>query len=312
MLRLAAWRNWQTQETQNLPGVTPRVGSIPSAATKPPCRLGWQRSSAHRADLCGGGVNQPRRSGPSDLALEVNSLRRPRAWGSRSRSIPRAAGSESFTLRRLPHSYRESSVIDDDVLRTRATYDAIASRFIENARDRIPRHPMARPLRGRVAGGRAGRRPWRGAGDRHRRTPPSRAPRIQPRLLDGHAARGCRRVPGPAAASGCAAAALPRRRSCGHLGERVAAPPLATARGAGSRRRPPDARAERTAAPLGQAGPRHAKPKRPATACRASSRSWSGSELDAVLDAAGFRVIDGGTETSPRAEWLVRLAERID
>ena len=33
MLRLAAWRNWQTQETQNLPGVTPRVGSIPSAAT---------------------------------------------------------------------------------------------------------------------------------------------------------------------------------------------------------------------------------------------------------------------------------------
>ncbi len=31
--RLAAWRNWQTQETQNLPEVTLRVGSIPSAAT---------------------------------------------------------------------------------------------------------------------------------------------------------------------------------------------------------------------------------------------------------------------------------------
>ena len=39
---------------------------------------------------------------------------------------------------------------------------------------------------------------------------------------------------------------------------------------------------------------------------------WSGAELDAVLDAAGFRVIDGGTGTLPRADWLVRLAERID
>ena len=39
---------------------------------------------------------------------------------------------------------------------------------------------------------------------------------------------------------------------------------------------------------------------------------WSGAELDAVLDAAGFRVIDAATEASPRVDWLVRLAERID
>ena len=39
---------------------------------------------------------------------------------------------------------------------------------------------------------------------------------------------------------------------------------------------------------------------------------WSGPELDALLDSTGFRVIDGGTGTSPRADWLVRLAERID
>src|SRR4051812_360951 len=29
------WRNWQTQETQNLPPVTRRVGSIPSSGTNP-------------------------------------------------------------------------------------------------------------------------------------------------------------------------------------------------------------------------------------------------------------------------------------
>ena len=28
------WRNWQTQQTQNLPGITPRVGSTPSSGTK--------------------------------------------------------------------------------------------------------------------------------------------------------------------------------------------------------------------------------------------------------------------------------------
>jgi hypothetical protein len=27
------WRNWQTQQTQNLPGITPRVGSTPSSGT---------------------------------------------------------------------------------------------------------------------------------------------------------------------------------------------------------------------------------------------------------------------------------------
>ena len=39
---------------------------------------------------------------------------------------------------------------------------------------------------------------------------------------------------------------------------------------------------------------------------------WTGADLDAVLDATRFRVIDAATETLPRADWLVRLAERID
>ena len=30
---VALWRNWQTQQTQNLPGFTPRLGSTPSSAT---------------------------------------------------------------------------------------------------------------------------------------------------------------------------------------------------------------------------------------------------------------------------------------
>ena len=30
---LPEWRNWQTQQTQNLPGITPRVGSTPSSGT---------------------------------------------------------------------------------------------------------------------------------------------------------------------------------------------------------------------------------------------------------------------------------------
>src|SRR6185503_21391806 len=32
------WRNWQTQETQNLPPVTRRVGSTPSSGTNPALR----------------------------------------------------------------------------------------------------------------------------------------------------------------------------------------------------------------------------------------------------------------------------------
>jgi hypothetical protein len=30
---VALWRNWQTQQTQNLPGFTSRLGSTPSSAT---------------------------------------------------------------------------------------------------------------------------------------------------------------------------------------------------------------------------------------------------------------------------------------
>lgn len=32
---MAKWRNWQTQQTQNLPYFTVRVGSTPTFATKP-------------------------------------------------------------------------------------------------------------------------------------------------------------------------------------------------------------------------------------------------------------------------------------
>src|ERR1700761_793426 len=32
---VALWRNWQTQQTQNLPGFTSRLGSTPSSATTP-------------------------------------------------------------------------------------------------------------------------------------------------------------------------------------------------------------------------------------------------------------------------------------
>ena len=34
ILLFPEWRNWQTQQTQNLPGITPRVGSTPSSGTK--------------------------------------------------------------------------------------------------------------------------------------------------------------------------------------------------------------------------------------------------------------------------------------
>ena len=33
ILLFPEWRNWQTQQTQNLPGITPRVGSTPSSGT---------------------------------------------------------------------------------------------------------------------------------------------------------------------------------------------------------------------------------------------------------------------------------------
>jgi SAM-dependent methyltransferase len=35
---------------------------------------------------------------------------------------------------------------------------------------------------------------------------------------------------------------------------------------------------------------------------------WTGPELDAALDGAGFRVLDGATQDGPRNTWLVRLA----
>ena len=72
---MAAWRNWQTQETQNLPGVTPRVGSSPSAATTPTV-LGWLATVVLSLGAPAFGlaleVDPLRRC----MALEVKSLRR--------------------------------------------------------------------------------------------------------------------------------------------------------------------------------------------------------------------------------------------
>jgi ubiquinone/menaquinone biosynthesis C-methylase UbiE len=39
---------------------------------------------------------------------------------------------------------------------------------------------------------------------------------------------------------------------------------------------------------------------------------WSGAELDAALDAAGFRIDDGSVNDTPRGAWLVRLASLRD
>jgi hypothetical protein len=44
------WRNWQTQQTQNLPGITPREGSIPFTGTKN-CIVLWRLAKI----LCGPG-----------------------------------------------------------------------------------------------------------------------------------------------------------------------------------------------------------------------------------------------------------------
>jgi SAM-dependent methyltransferase len=41
-------------------------------------------------------------------------------------------------------------------------------------------------------------------------------------------------------------------------------------------------------------------------------RYWSAGDLDAALDAAGFTVLDGSVERAERTDWLVRLARRVD
>lgn len=58
----AEWRNWQPQQTQNLPGFTPRVGSSPTSATKfSPCYRGksghvrwhsWHSELGWQSEIC--------------------------------------------------------------------------------------------------------------------------------------------------------------------------------------------------------------------------------------------------------------------
>jgi len=202
-------------------------------------------------------------------------------------------------------------VIDDDVLRTRATYDAIAQRFIENARDRsgviswLARFAAALPAGALVVDLGAG--PGIDTVELRRRG-------LRAFSLDfsmGMLRAGVEDYPGPRLQADArrlpfragALAGIWASASLLHLSRPHAAQALEDAR--------------RTLAPGGRLllSVKQGHGSETETARYGMPRFfqyWSGSELDAVLDAAGFRVIDGGTGTSPRAEWLVRLAERID
>ena len=200
---------------------------------------------------------------------------------------------------------------DDATLRTRATYDAIASRFLENARERgdLSRW-LARFATGLPAGALVvdlGAGPGMDAFELRRRG-------LRAVSLDfsmGMLRAGVEEYPGPRLQGD--ARRLPFRdgalagiwafASLLHLSRPHAAEALEDV--------------HRTLAP----GGRLAVSVKEGVGCETETtrygmprffQYWSGSELDAVLDAAGFRVIDSGTGTSPRAEWLVRLAERID
>lgn len=202
-------------------------------------------------------------------------------------------------------------MIDDDVLRTRATYDAIAQRFIENARDRsgviswLDRFAAALPAGALVVDLGAG--PGMDAFELRGRG-------LRAVSLDfsmGMLRAGVEEYPGPRLQGD--ARRLPFRAgalagiwafaSLQHLSRPHAAQALEDA--------------HRTLAPGGRLAvsvkegvgsetetTRYGMPR--------FFQYWSGPELDALLDSAGFRVIDGGTGTSPRADWLVRVAERID
>ena len=202
-------------------------------------------------------------------------------------------------------------MIDDDVLRTRATYDAIALRFIENARDRsgvipwLARFAAALPAGALVVDLGAG--PGIDTVELRRRG-------LRAFSLDfsmGMLRAGVGGYPGPRLQADArrlpfrtgALAGIWASASLLHLSRPHAAQALEDAR--------------RTLAPSGRLllSVKQGHGSETETARYGMPRFfqyWSGSELDAVLDAAGFRVIDSGTGTSPRAEWLVRLAERID
>jgi ubiquinone/menaquinone biosynthesis C-methylase UbiE len=202
-------------------------------------------------------------------------------------------------------------VPDDATLRTRATYDAIALRFLENARDRkdvsrwLSRFTTGLPAGALVVDLGAG--PGMDAFELRRRG-------LRTVSLDfsmGMLRAGAEEYPGPRLQGD--ARRLPFRSStlagiwaCAsllHLSRPHAAQALEDAR--------------RTLAP----GGRLFVSVKQGDGCETERtrygmprffQYWTGAELDAVLDATGFRVIDAATETLTRADWLVRLAERID
>jgi site-specific recombinase XerD len=64
------WRNWQTQQTQNLPGITPRVGSTPSSGTIFSLHLsGSSRSRSGFQEVC----SRPWRPGRADAQARQDS-----------------------------------------------------------------------------------------------------------------------------------------------------------------------------------------------------------------------------------------------
>jgi SAM-dependent methyltransferase len=203
------------------------------------------------------------------------------------------------------------TVPDDATLRTRATYDIIASRFLENARGRsdVSRW-LARFAEGLPAGALVvdlGAGPGMDAFELRRRG-------LRAFGLDfsmGMLRAGVEDYPGPRLQTD--ARRLPIRSgalagiwACAsllHLSRPHAEQALEGAR--------------RTLAP----GGRLFVSVKQGHGCETETtrygmprffQYWTDAELDAALDAARFRVIDAATETLPRADWLVRLAERID
>ena len=200
---------------------------------------------------------------------------------------------------------------DDATLRTRATYDAIASRFLENARDRgdLSRW-LARFATGLPAGALVvdlGAGPGIDAFELRRLG-------LRAVSLDfsmGMLRAGVEEYPGPRLQGDArrlpfgsgALAGVWAFASLLHLSRLHAAQALADV--------------HRTLA----SGGRLAVSVKEGVGCETETtrygmprffQYWSGPELDALLDSTGFRVIDGGTGTTPRADWLVRVAERID
>ena len=200
---------------------------------------------------------------------------------------------------------------DDDVLRTRATYDAIALRFIENARERGGVNPwLARFAAGLPAGALVvdlGAGPGIDAFELRRRG-------LRAVSLDfsmGMLRAGVEDYPGPRLQGDArrlpfragALAGIWASASLLHLSRPHALLALEDAR--------------RTLAPGGRllVSVKQGNGSETETARYGMPRFfqyWTGADLDAVLDATRFRVLDAATETLPRADWLVRLAERTD